>query len=259
MRSSVILSLLTFALIASLIPPCIGQADATASVRPIKQVAQSDAFDQLIRTLSRSLSPTKTKEVIQKAPDILKLRSNNFLGTGLRRKSIAGAYGTSIAVTGGAGAILYQGLNLDSRNREQENKDGKDRLYREAICAVLQEVRKGNAAAKTASLPPSVPEAAPALSPNTAEAPPLAPPSARWQNRYKFGDRTESDPSVPPELRPKADWDKRALSDAALTAIEEYNKLIAGTEAIVSGSLALVAAAQAHHRSHKPSPLEFYC
>ncbi|SYW77901.1 uncharacterized protein UBRO2_02093 [Ustilago bromivora] len=234
MRSSVILSLLTFALIASLIPPCIGQADATASVRPIKQVAQSDAFDQLIRTLSRSLSPTKTKEVIQKAPDILKLRSNNFLGTGLRRKSIAGAYGTSIAVTGGAGAILYQGLNLDSRNREQENKDG-------------------------TSLPPSVPEAAPALSPNTAEAPPLAPPSARWQNRYKFGDRTESDPSVPPELRPKADWDKRALSDAALTAIEEYNKLIAGTEAIVSGSLALVAAAQAHHRSHKPSPLEFYC
>ncbi|KAJ1027041.1 hypothetical protein NDA18_003060 [Ustilago nuda] len=258
MRSSVILSLLTFAIIASLIPPCIGQADATASVHPLKQVAQSDAFDHLIRTLSHSLSPTKIKEVIRKVPDILKLRSNNFLGTGLKRKSIAGAYGTSIAVAGGAGAIIYQGLNLESRNREQENKDGKDRLYRKAICAALQ-ARKRNAAAKTASSPPSVPEAAPALSPNTAEAPPLAPPSARWQNRYKFGDRTKSDPSVPPESRPKADWDKRALNDATLIAIEDYNKLIAGTEAIVSGSLALVAAAQAHHRSHKPSPLEFYC
>lgn len=112
------LSLLFIYMAAILVPPCMAEIEEAVE-QPIEKAAQSDKLSQL----TRSLSPQKVKEVIQKAPDKYKLRANNFLGTGLRRKSIAGTYGTSIAVMGGAGAITYQGLNLQSKNREQENKD----------------------------------------------------------------------------------------------------------------------------------------
>lgn len=45
-----------------------------------------------------------------------------------------------------------------------------------------------------------------------------------------------------PERGAKSDWDKRGLSDATLTTIEDYNKIIGATEAIVSGSIAVTAA-----------------
>ena len=58
-------------------------------------------------------------------------------------------------------------------------------------------------------------------------------PRYRYPNRFRFGVAPSS--STP-------EWKKRALSDATLNAIEDYNKFIGATEALVSASIAVTGA-----------------
>lgn len=70
----------------------------------------------------KSLSSTKLKDAVAQVPKKLNLGVDNFLGMGVKRKSVAGAYGTSAAVTLGAAAIGYQATNLRSQRRTAYKK-----------------------------------------------------------------------------------------------------------------------------------------
>lgn len=69
-----------------------------------------------------SLSSTKLKDAVKQVPQKLNLGVDNFLGMGVKRKSVAGAYGTSAAVMLGAAAIGYQATNLRSQRRTAYKK-----------------------------------------------------------------------------------------------------------------------------------------
>lgn len=107
--------------------PTLSQFDAGAIADPIEKLTQSDPFTKFTRTLSR---PKELKQAVKKAPETLRLGADDFLGSGLKRKSVAGAYGTSAAVAVGGAAISYQALNLHSKNRDAEIKKESESSFR---------------------------------------------------------------------------------------------------------------------------------
>ena len=101
-------------LLAATLPVC-AQLDAA---EPLEKVAESRSFPGFTRVMSAK----DVKQAVKKAPEKLRLGKDNFLNSGLRRKTIAGVYGTTAGVTLGAAAITYQTLNLRSKNRDAETK-----------------------------------------------------------------------------------------------------------------------------------------
>ena len=210
--------------------------------------------DSPLNRLTRQVTSGRVRKAVKNAPEALNLRNDNFLGSGFKRKSVAGAYGSSAAVTVGAAAIAYQTINFRSKNRIAEKKlqskfaswllehrrDWKadmkrflgckeDASVREAICAEkrMREASSGmQSPNKTASRP----------SPPQQE-------TSRWSNIYATVRKSLNAGRAYAYPPSRAVLTKRTpISDATLTTIEDYNKLIGGTEALISGSIALASA-----------------
>ncbi|GAC76968.1 hypothetical protein PANT_22c00301 [Moesziomyces antarcticus T-34] len=154
-----------------------------------------------------SLSSTKLKDAVKQVPKKLNLGVDNFLGMGVKRKSVAGAYGTSAAVTLGAAAIGYQATNLRSQRRT---------AYKKKL--------KYLAAAQGRSIP-------------GASSPPVLPAVQAQPMRRRWGT-----PWSQTQGRPTLEWKRRALSDETLVTIEDYNKFIGATEGLASGGIAVTGA-----------------
>ncbi|GAK63849.1 uncharacterized protein PAN0_003d2058 [Moesziomyces antarcticus] len=163
-----------------------------------------------------SLSSTKLKDAVKQVPQKLNLGVDNFLGMGVKRKSVAGAYGTSAAVMLGAAAIGYQATNLRSQRRTAYKKKLK------YLAAAQGRSIPG------ASSPPVLP---------VAQAEPLS-------LRRRYGT-----PWSQTQGRPTLEWKRRALTDNTLVAIEDYNKLIGANEGLASGGIAVTSAVEGRQRS----------
>lgn len=61
-----------------------------------------------------------------------------------------------------------------------------------------------------------------------------------WPPTYRYSYPYGVEP--PARVRVQPELGRRALSDETLNTIEDYNKMIGATEAIVSGSIAMTAA-----------------
>ena len=92
------------------------------AVAQLEQSVSKAAESARVSQLTRSLSPKVVAEAVKIAPEKLKLGNTDFLGSGLRRKSLAGAYGSTAAVSVGAAAITYQMMNMQSRNRDVDRR-----------------------------------------------------------------------------------------------------------------------------------------
>nr|CDI52832.1 hypothetical protein BN887_03316 [Melanopsichium pennsylvanicum 4] len=98
---------------------------AQAAPLPIAIATEEHLTDKLVNKdtifkFSRSFSNTKVS--LKKAPEKLKLGENDFLGSGLKRKSVAGAYAATGAVGIGGVAVIYQAMNLRSKERDADKK-----------------------------------------------------------------------------------------------------------------------------------------
>lgn len=71
---------------------------------------------------------------------------------------------------------------------------------------------------------------------------PPEPPSSLLLSDTSTPAEDEQRPRGYPPSRPLDRWTKRRLSDAVLNTMEDYNKMIASTEAVASGSIAVTAA-----------------
>ena len=113
------LLLLVVTILLAALQPCLAQIDTSVLEKPAEAVVQSDAINKL----KTSLSPNNVKDALKAAPERLKLGAENFLGTGVRRKSVANAYSTSIGVVAGAGAITNStnvGIHVSPLSRINE-------------------------------------------------------------------------------------------------------------------------------------------
>lgn len=99
----------------AVLPTAVAQLEQLQSVLKAAESARVAQF-------ARSLSPKVVAEAVKIAPEKFKLGNTDFLGSGLRRKSLAGAYGSTAAVSVGAAAITYQTMNMQSRNRDMDRK-----------------------------------------------------------------------------------------------------------------------------------------
>ncbi|SPO22192.1 uncharacterized protein UTRI_02202_B [Ustilago trichophora] len=205
-----------------------------SDLSPFETLSRSDPFERL----THSLSSKELRNAVKKAPERLRLGQNDFLYSGLKRKSVAGAYGTSAAVALGGVAITYQGMNLRTKNRDAETKKAKDAQMKKAICAALKGEREHSSRARPDAQDSN-------YSPSSTE-------RSRWDSGG------EAQQYAYPPSRTTVEWDKRALSDATLNTIEDYNKIIGATEAIASGSIAMTSANQSNQRSLEASS-NFYC
>lgn len=102
----------------------------------LERLTDTERLQQFTRSLSLplSLSPKEVKRAVKQAPDRLHLRQDDFLGLGVKRKSVAGVYGTSAGVSLGAAAISYQTMNLRSKNRDAVTKE--QSKYHHYVCVV---------------------------------------------------------------------------------------------------------------------------
>ncbi|SNX82884.1 uncharacterized protein MEPE_01590 [Melanopsichium pennsylvanicum] len=201
---------------------------AQAAPLPIAIATEEHLTDKLVNKdtifkFSRSFSNTKVS--LKKAPEKLKLGENDFLGSGLKRKSVAGAYAATGAVGIGGVAVIYQAMNLRSKERDADKKQARDEQVRQAVCLAL----RSRQAAQTPTEIETLPSTIPPLESEVSHAYPSAP------------RRMETAASSATGLN-SAEWGKRALSDATLNTIEDYAKVIGATEAIVSGGIAMKAA-----------------
>lgn len=225
--------------------PCIATLLNNNGVESAERLLQS-ASDRS----THPLSATHVVQVVAKAPETLKLGTDDFLGTGLKRKSVAGAYGTTAAVSLGAVAIGYQTLNYRSKNRDAATKAAKDERVREAICSEKRRSAdatgpksmnndsqsSGPMSIASSSSVPSASEPSRHSSVNVeasqSEAPVIGLGAVRASTAYAY-----------PPSRALSRLDRRArLSDATLNTIEDYNKMIGATEAIASGTIAITSA-----------------
>ncbi|CDS82439.1 uncharacterized protein SPSC_03258 [Sporisorium scitamineum] len=244
------------------------------------ETAALDSTERLIPSvvppldrLTHSLSAKQVKKVVVKAPEKLNLGADNFLGSGLKRKSVSGAYGTTAAVGVGAAAITYQTLNLKSKSREASKKaQSRNGAALQAETAVSPGVAEDESSpilpvasnpntasqssvepiAPSASAAPPVLATAPASPPPATASttgPPAAsnvyayPPSRALTMRTSKRTGTSSPYAYPPSRALYPKWSKRApISDATLITIEDYNKIIGATEAIASGTIAVASA-----------------
>ncbi|SPO23523.1 uncharacterized protein UTRI_02202 [Ustilago trichophora] len=215
-----------------------------------EMVSRSDPFEKL----THSLSSKELRNAVKKAPERLRLGQDNFLYSGLKRKSVAGAYGTSAAVALGGVAITYQGMNLRTKNRDAETKKAskckknfvdmcnldadqknlcvvgtEDAQMRKAICAALKGQRQQSDRERERA------DGDRHFAPSSTE-------GSRWDPGSEEGDGAEGQEHAYLPSRPTSEWDKRALSDATLNTIEDYNKFIGATEAIASGTIAMISA-----------------
>ncbi|GAC92579.1 septum-promoting GTP-binding protein 1 [Pseudozyma hubeiensis SY62] len=232
-----------------------------------------ESAEQLVRPasdrLAHSLSTARMRKVVVKAPEKLRLGTDDFLGSGFKRKSVAGAYGTSVGVSLGAVAIGYQTLNYRSKNREYAIKKEKDARVKEAICSERR--RYAAAAAEAAPVADvaadTVRPTAPSIFASTAMA------SNVLQQDHADLVGLESAPAsfstqpagvastahTYPPSRALTSLERRApLTDQTLNTIEDYNKMIGASEAVASASIAMTSAHQANQRSLNSSP-EFSC
>lgn len=131
---------------------------ATASPS-IAQVEESvEAADRLISSndplhrLAHTLRPKRVKTVVKKAPKKLRLGTDDFLHSGLKRKAIVGAYSTTAAVGLGGAAVWYQLTNLRSKERDANAKAASEylepraeqRRRRTALTSLPLEVHRGS-------------------------------------------------------------------------------------------------------------------
>lgn len=115
--SAQLLFLFTIILSASL-PSCSAlPLPIEAPTEAIEDVASATRSDSRI---SRVFSPVRS--ALKAAPKTLNLGETNFLGTGVRRKSIAGAYASTAGVALGGAAITYQTMNMKSKNTDAWKK-----------------------------------------------------------------------------------------------------------------------------------------
>lgn len=72
---------------------------------------------RLLRTASKA--PKYIKSAVKDAPKALnKLGPEDFLGSGVKRKSLTGLYSVAGAVGLGASSIVYNGINMKARQSE---------------------------------------------------------------------------------------------------------------------------------------------
>ncbi|SJX62096.1 uncharacterized protein SRS1_12945 [Sporisorium reilianum f. sp. reilianum] len=259
--------LLLLHMLAWLLATCHASVESAAESATESLISPQTDTHPLVDRLTHSLSAKQVKKVVQKAPEKLNLGADNWLGSGLKRKSVSGAYGTTAAVGVGAAAITYQTMNLKSKNREARKKAEKDARVKEAICAA-QRQRAAEAAetdqqpsvlaTEYTPSPPGNPNAAPPnaipTTPTGLSSPSTPPPAegAAAGSAYAYppsralswSKRTATrTPYAYPPSRVSATWSRRApISDATLVTIEDYNKLIGATEAITSGTIAIASA-----------------
>lgn len=193
------------------------------------------------------------RKVVVKAPEKLRLGTEDFLGSGFKRKSVAGAYGTSVGVSLGAVAIGYQTLNYRSKNRDYAIKKEKDARIKEAICSERR--RHAAAAAEAAPVPDvaadTVRPTAPSISASTAFASNVLQPdhtdlvgsasASALVSTQQAGLASTAYTYAP--SRALTSLERRApLTDLTLNTIEDYNKMIGATEAVASASIAMTSA-----------------
>ncbi|TKY87399.1 hypothetical protein EX895_004076 [Sporisorium graminicola] len=263
-RPLLLLHLLTW-LLAGSTPAHAALESALESATERLIPAAGNDTPALVDRLTHSLSAKQVRKVVQQAPEKLNLGTDNFLGSGLKRKSVSGAYGTTAAVAVGAAAITYQTMNLKSKYRDAEKKAETAQTETAAATDTGPEDLDTSTeyTASPASMPPLTENtdtpAQPHMATTPSSAPPVPPRSAaprvpaatgtnaiyalpvRWTKRTRPSSRRYAYP--PSRALSATQWSKRTpISDATLITIEDYNKMIGATEAIASGTIAVASA-----------------
>uniref|UniRef100_V5EWZ5 Transmembrane protein n=2 Tax=Kalmanozyma brasiliensis (strain GHG001) TaxID=1365824 RepID=V5EWZ5_KALBG len=196
-----------------------------------------EAAEQIIQSANpkRTSSLVRPLKSVKKAPAKIGLGADDFLRSGLKRKSVAGVYGTTAAVSLGGAAIWYQTMNLKSKNRDAATKAEKDKRIKAAICEAQR--RHAAEGGQASFLPTSPLEAQ-----NVPPLPLLSAISGAEADDDVYDHTQKNGNAHPyPPSRAISKLTKR-ISDAALNTIEDYNKMIAASEGMVSGSIAVTAA-----------------
>ncbi|PWY98624.1 hypothetical protein BCV70DRAFT_218632 [Testicularia cyperi] len=84
-------------------------------------------------------APKVIGQATKEANKALKLTANDFLGSGVKRKSVAGTYAGLGAVGLGAGAIGYNAVNMEAKQAEQQAKRIKNEVANKHFCAKERE------------------------------------------------------------------------------------------------------------------------
>lgn len=108
------LALLAACFLFTLLQPCLAV--------PVELPA--DELEHLVKNskLARVMSSKQIKGAVKELPKTLKLGQNDFLGSGVRRKSISGAYASTAGVGLGGAGIWYQTTNLKAKDRDYQKK-----------------------------------------------------------------------------------------------------------------------------------------
>lgn len=97
--------------------PVIAQVEES-----VEEADRLNSSNDPLHRLAHTLRPKRVKTVVKKAPKNLRLGTDDFLHSGLKRKTIVGAYSTTAAVGLGGAAVWYQLTNLRSKERDANAK-----------------------------------------------------------------------------------------------------------------------------------------